>query len=204
MLIRVGTLADLQEVFERFQEDFPRFEQLDRGHVELLMAKGRYHLLLAKHRVFDLTIGYAFVFEPATVPMLWLDYMAIDARFQSAGYGTLLFNKIVEFRMDVLGVLLEVEKADSGDPDVRRNQERRLNFYSRLGASALDVNYLLPTPNGGVAMYLLFRPSPGVHMLPHDQIKVTISEAYDYIHGDIADRDAQLKSFIHTIQDAHV
>ncbi len=76
-----GQLSDLVQVFQRFEKDFPSAERMERTHLKLLLSKARHHLLLARHRVFDDLIGYAFVYEPETPAMIWLDYMAIDERF---------------------------------------------------------------------------------------------------------------------------
>lgn len=201
--VRPGSIDDLDKIFARFERDFPSQERIDRAHLELLMSKGRYHLLLAQHRVFEITIGYAFLYEPEDPSIIWLDYMAIDERFQSAGYGTLLFNKLAEHRPGSLGVFLEVEKVESADPQERRDQERRIEFYHRLGAKRVDVDYLYPGATGGTPMNLYIRPAPGVHILPHDQLKRAVGAAYDYIHGDVADREVQLQKFLPQIVDTH-
>lgn len=199
--VRTGSIADLDTIFNRFERDFPSKERIDRAHLELLMSQGRYHLLLAEHRVFEMTIGYAFLYEPDDPAVIWLDYMAIDERFQSAGYGTLLFNKLAEHRAGSIGVFLEVEKVGSADPEERRDQERRIEFYHRLGAQRVAVDYLYPGPAGGTPMHLYIRPAPGVHMIPHDPIKRAVGSAYEYIHGDVADRDVQLQQFLPQIAD---
>lgn len=56
---------------------------------------------------------YILVFyEFDNIIALWLDYMAIDIKFQNAGYGTLPFNKIAESKQEgILGIFLEVEIA---------------------------------------------------------------------------------------------
>jgi len=110
-----GTMADLGEVYKRFEQDFPPGERMDRSQLELLMSKKRYRLLLAKHRVFQTVIGYAFLYEPESPKVIWLDYMAIEDKFKNAGYGTLLFNRLAQHRgADNLGVFIEVEPAQSG------------------------------------------------------------------------------------------
>lgn len=195
-----GSISDLKEIYERFRRDFAVSELKDYSHLEMLMLKKKYKLLLARHRVFNDTIGYAFVFEAPNA--LWLDYMAIDSRFQNAGYGTLLFNKIAEFKQNgKLGIFLEVEIPREEDPALREEQERRIRFYERLGAKRLRLDYRLPAADGGFPMYLYFRPAPGVHFLPDEQIKETIAGVFEYIHSDVSQRDLILKGFLSTIQD---
>lgn len=197
-----GTLADLDEVYPRLVRDFPPAERLERSRVEFLMSKRRYRLILARHRLFDHVLGYAFIFEPESPQVTWLDYMGIESRFQNSGYGTLMFNKIAQMRQpDNLGVFLEVEPINSEDPRAREDQERRIRFYERLGAKRLDVPYQLPTTTDSLPMHLMFRPSSGVHLLPKEVIREAIASAFEYIHSDAPHRDALYKGFIHAIRD---
>lgn len=200
--LAVGSVRELAQIYKRMEADFPPAERKERAHIELLMSKGRYRLLLAKHRVFNVVIGYAFVYEPESPKLLWLDYMAIDHKFQSAGYGTLLFNKIAQLRPgNHLGVMFEVEPATSPDARVLQDQQRRIAFYRRMGAKVIDVDYHLPTETGSQPMHLFFQPSPGVHLLPKDQIQQAIAAAVGYIHGDLAHGDAVMKDYLHAIYD---
>ncbi len=197
-----GSVEDLNAVYAKMEHDFPSNERLSRDHLEILMAKGQYHLLIAKHRLFDVMIGYAFVYEPDQPKIIWLDYMAIDVTFQNAGYGTLLFNKLAEHRLNNnIGVFLEVEIPDSIDPSIKENQVKRIAFYERLSAIRLNNDYELPTPSGSQPMHLFFRPSPGVHQLPKDIIQETIASTFEYIHGDKIHRDQVFMNFVKSIQD---
>lgn len=202
--IQEGSLNDLKEIYARFKNDFAADELKDYAHLEMLMVKKKYKLLLAKHKVFNEIIGYAFIYEMDNLKMLWLDYMAIDMRFQNAGYGTLLFNKIADYRKEgILGIILEVEIPDDKDELRKEEQLRRIQFYERLGARKLKFEYQLPTNHGGFPMYLYFRPSPNVRLLPKEQIKETIVSAYDFIHTDIPQREAVLKTFLGNVQDEY-
>jgi GNAT superfamily N-acetyltransferase len=203
MAVVEGQPADLDPVFQRFEKDFPSAERMERSHLEWLLSQGSYRMLLAQHRGFDALIGYAFVYEPETPAMIWLDYMAIDERFQNAGYGTFLFHTLALRRPDGWGVFVEVEIADSPDPTTRRDQERRIAFYQRLGAHILPVPYRLPTEAGSLPMHLVFWPAPRLHILRQDQIKSAVATAYADIHSDIPHRDRVLKSFASTIHDAY-
>lgn len=199
-----GSIDDLKDVYARFEKDFAADERKDYTHLEMLMLKKKYKLLLAKHKVYKEIIGYAFIYEIDDQKVLWLDYMAIDIKFQNAGYGTLLFNKIVELKQEgILGMFLEVEIPSDEDEACKDEQFRRIKFYERLGAKKLALDYLLPTNSGGFPMYLYFKPSPSVKLLPKQQIKDTISSAYEYIHSDINRTDDVLNTVLDTIVDEH-
>lgn len=191
-----GNTEDLRSIYKRFETDFPTNEQKTLEHLEMLMLKKKYRLLLAKHKVFDMIIGYAFVYEISNLNMMWLDYMAIDKKFQNAGYGTLLFNKIIETKQELnMGMFLEID-IPGKDSDPQGFLAKRLRFYERLGAKVLNTPYKLPTADGGYPMYLLFRPAPSLKMLPKESIKEAIVSAFHYIHSDVANKDEVAKTFL--------
>lgn len=199
-----GSINDLNDVYARFEKDFATDERIDYEHLKMLIDKKKYKLLLAKHKVFNEIIGYAFIYEIDSQKVLWLDYMAIEAKFKNAGYGTLLFNKIAELKFNgIIGMFMEVEIPDAKDEACREEQTRRITFYERLGAKRLNFEYQLPTNNGGLPMYLYFRPSPNLKLLPKEQIKGTITSAFDYIHSDVDQKDIILKTFLDTVPDEY-
>jgi GNAT superfamily N-acetyltransferase len=196
-----GAHHDLKSVYDRFEQDFALDERKEYKHLEALMSKKKYKLLLAKHKVFNEIIGYAFIYE-TDKKILWLDYMAIDNKFQNAGYGTLLFNKIAELKKEgILGVFLEVEIPNHQDKACREDQIKRIKFYERLGAKQLDVKYQLPTNKGGFPMNLYFRPAPNAKLLPKELIKDTITSIFNDIHTDVNDTTSILESFIDSVHD---
>lgn len=202
--ITSGTIEDFNEIYPRFKNDFASDESKEAAHMEMLMKNGKYKLLLARHKVFNDIVGYAFVYEIEKLRILWLDYMAIDPRFQNAGYGTLLYNKISELnRNGNIGMFLEVEIPDSVNEAYRDEQQRRIMFYERLGAKRLNVDYKLPTQKGGFPMYLYFSPDPSVKILPKEQIKESIESAFGYIHSDIDKKEDVLNSVLNSVSDEY-
>ncbi len=198
-----GAIDDLKEVYARLKKDFASDERKDKNHIEMLMVKKKYKLLLAKHKIFNEIIGYAFIYEIENLKVLWLDYMSIDIKFQNAGYGTLLFNKIADLKKDgILGIFFEVE-IPSPDSPCYNDQIRRIQFYERLGAHKLDFEYIFPSDNGGLPMYLYFKPVSNGKLLPKEIIKESISSAYDYIHSDVIQRDNFLKTFLFNVPDTY-
>jgi len=203
IIIIEGNTKSLNEIYEKFQVDFPADERKTYEHLHMLMAGGEYRLLLAKHRVFEIVIGYAFVYDNSALNVLWLDYMAIDKKFQNAGYGTLLFNRISELKTEGnIGIFLEVEIPSEEDTHIS-DSIRRIRFYERLGAKQLSFEYVLPTVGGGFPMYLYFRPSPNLKMLPKENIRKTISSVFRCIHSDVENREAVLDRFNEDIKDEH-
>ncbi len=198
-----GELEDLQRLYKNFERDFPVNERKELKHLESLMLKKQYKLVLAKHKVFEEIVGYALVYKVEKNKVIWLDYMAIEEKYQDSGYGTLLFNKIIESETKgITGVFMEVEIPDENSACFNE-QKKRIQFYERLGAKKLEINYLLPTKNGGVPLFLYFKPAPNLSFLPKEQIKETIYSVFNYIHTDILERDIIFKKFINEIKDTH-
>jgi len=201
MEILEGNLSDLKNVYRRLLTDFAANELKDYGHLESLLRKEKYKLLFAKAK--EEIVGYALIYEIEHLPALWLDYMAIDKRFQNAGFGSCFFNKIIQSKQDgLIGMFIEVEIPEE-DEGTRGQQIRRINFYERLGARRLSIPYKLPTIDGGFPMYLYFRPSSNIHRLPKEQIQAAIAEVFDYIHSDIVDRDDIFGEFSTFIEDEY-
>ncbi len=202
--IAEGSTRDMQELYQRFMKDFQPSELKPLEHLEMLMEKEKYRLLLAKHKVFDEIVGYALVLELEDQKALWLDYMAVDPKFRDSGYGTLLFNRIAESRQEgIVGVYMEIEPPDAEDEALRAEQQRRVKFYERLGAKKLGVDYRMPTQAGGFPLMLYFRPSANIRMLPAAQISEAIGTVYNTIHTDVPGREALFRSFEGGIQDEY-
>ncbi|MEH7504347.1 GNAT family N-acetyltransferase [Neobacillus drentensis] len=200
--ISEGNISELQDVYQRLLTDFPSNELKDYQHFESLLVKKKYKLLLAKLK--GKIVGYALIYEFDHMPAIWLDYLAINKKFRNAGYGTLLFNKILQSKQDgIIGLFSEVEIPEADEGHTREQQIRRINFYERLGARRLNIPYKLPTNDGGFPMYLYFRPSSNVHLFPKKQIQAAIAEVFEYIHSDVKDRNTILEGFLALIDDEH-
>ncbi|HEX2925463.1 MAG TPA: GNAT family N-acetyltransferase [Ruminiclostridium sp.] len=186
--LKEGKIDELKYIYGKLQKDFAPDELKKLTHLELLMSENKYRLLLAQDKTINKTVGYAFVYEITEPKTLWLDYMVIESKFQSAGYGSVLYEKIAGFYPGILGVFSEVEIPDPTDVTYT-NQLRRIRFYERLGAKRLSFDYRLPTYDGGLPMYLYFRASAPVNHLTGQEIKEAVNSAFEYIHSDIRHRE---------------
>lgn len=220
-----GTIDDLQTVYPSYEREFPAQERKELTYLEALMEDKRYKLMLVRHKGIHQIIGYAMIYVTKNLQGWWLDYIAIDHPYQGLGYGTWFFNRIVNRQQDggaesdcqpeelskskemspmqdsrIQGMFLEVEIPDESDP-LYENQVRRVEFYERLGAKRVEDKYILPTPEGGMAMYLYYKPIIHMSRLSKTRIQATIEEVYEYIHKDIPNRHQMLHSFIHGIED---
>lgn len=204
LAVRKGTVADLDTIYARLMRDFPAGELKDRAQFERLLAGGHYTLYLARHIALQTDIGYAFVYEPASPKIAWLDYIAIEPAYRSAGFGAALFQQLCGMLTESLGVMLEVEPATSDDPATSAVQRRRIAFYERMGARPLDVDYLFPSKAGPLPMLLFFRPVAKIKTLPKEQITTIITAVYEHIHADVATRQEALQAVIDAVRDQHL
>lgn len=187
--LKEGNIDELKGIYSKLQKDFAPDELKSLMHLELLMTQNKYKLILARDRLLNELVGYAFVYEISDPKTLWLDYMVIENRFQGLGYGSLLYEKIAELYSDILGIFSEVEIPDDKDEQYYNQQLRRIKFYERLGARKLPFEYCLPTYDDGLPMYLYFRLSGPAKHITGQQIKNAVGSAFDYIHSDIKHRD---------------
>ncbi|MED4226481.1 GNAT family N-acetyltransferase [Neobacillus cucumis] len=196
-----GGIDDLTFIYQHFINDFAIDELKNYEQLELLITRKNYKLLLVKDRTSKEIVGYAFIYELEHLNAIWLDYMAIINKFRNRSYGTLLFDKITHYKENGLGVFIEVEIPEEGHN--KEIQLRRINFYERLGAKCLPIDYEFPTKNGGFPMYLYFKPASNNQQLTKNLIQKAVIEVFENIHTDVIKRDHILRHFISTVQDEH-
>ncbi len=200
-----GGIDDLTLVYRNFQRDFPENERKTLKHLEDLMLRNQYKLVLAKHKGFDEIVGYALIYKANKNKALWLDYIAIEEKYRNQGYGTMLFNKIIELENeDIMGIFIEVEIPDKKDKECYLDQMKRVQFYERLGAKNLEFNYLLPTNQGGTPLNLYFKPLTKLTILPKEQVKEIILSVFRYIHNDVREREDIFEKFSKEIKDFYL
>ncbi len=198
-----GDTNDLKDLYTRFERDFPQSERKELEHLEMLMNTGKYKLVLIKHRGFNEVLGYALLYVSEKTNQLWLDYIAIEENYQGFSYGTLLFNKIIDLESEsTMGVFMEIENPDKNDVDYS-NQVKRIRFYERLGVKKLNLNYILPTKEGGFPIGLHYKATGNHKMLPEEIIRETINDASNFIHSDIESRGSIFESFASSIKDEY-
>ncbi|WBW95551.1 GNAT family N-acetyltransferase [Oceanirhabdus sp. W0125-5] len=198
-----GSIDDLNIIYERYEKDFPADERKDRKQLESLMGGYKYKLLIAKDFILKEILGYAFIYENENSRVIWIDYIAIYPKFQSKGYGTLFFNKIIERRNNVKGIMVEVEEANHVNKKIREKQKRRIDFYKRIGAHRLNIDYYLPIKDGSIPLDLYFIPKEGVKYLSKEVLRNQIYSVFQFIHGDIEHRSVVFSKITESIDDEY-
>jgi len=192
---RKGNRGDLGIIYDSYKNCFPENERKSRSHLEMLIASGRYQLLIATNHNTQTLAGFAFIFVPENLPVIWLDYICIEPYLRSLGLGTLFLRKIIEFEgkgKDLL--LLELESPDRSDAV----KERRIKFYEQAGALCLPFKYIYPTVNGAADM-LLYAINISNKKIYPEIIKDSIKAAFDFIHSDVDNRFEILAEILNNI-----
>ncbi len=173
--------TEFSAVLADMQEQFPLNELKHRETFERLLKGGDYQLLIARDG--EKKIGYLFVYRDRPSNTLWLDYFAVFARYHSKGYGSKLLPLLKTHYPRALGCFLEVEKPQ---PQLL-NTVRRVDFYRRLGAKRLDLDYYFPHAAGALAMHLYFLPfsKEGVPPFSARKILRVIKRVFGTLHADI-------------------
>lgn len=180
-MIVIGNKVDLEALYPVYESLFPEEERKSLDALSLLMCQEGYQLLLFKNDETMERVGFAFVYHMKEIKLLWLDFIAIEPKHQSGGYGSRFFEGILKaVGKGCYGMFMEVEKPIGND----LNQTRRLKYYERLGALYINVDYRLPTSIGGLPMYLMYKPlCPGA--LTSDLTIKAIERVYNNIHHDV-------------------
>lgn len=181
---RLGKIADLILIYPSYASEFPVDERKTIEQLEMLLNKGDYQLVIAENISPSdeiVRIGFAFVLKPRSFDFLWLDYLVIEKNFQSKGYGTQFFEYLIQCYSNIKGMYIEVEIPDGTDV----NKTRRVNYYEKLGAIKLPINYHLPIEKGSMAMRLYIKSvNDDVTNINLEDVLKDIKVAQRIIHGD--------------------
>lgn len=184
-----GDVKALEQIYHLYCNAFPEEERKSFEHLKALISRGKYRLILMHdqtegHSEGKIIVGFALLYVSDVKDFGWLDYIVIDPKNQSKGYGS----KLLIYLKETFKVLLfEVEIPDGIDP----NRERRIKYYENLNAIRLNWEYYLPTPMGGLKMFLYALGENESY--PVEGVKAIMDEALHYIHTDLTHLDEIIK-----------
>jgi len=186
--IKEGSANDLENIYELMLRMFAKEELKTLAKLKDLLSKKKYVLYVMRNPMLkdeESIIGYGFVYLVPEYKSVWLDYMGINPIYQDFGYGTLLFNNIASTAGEGnQNIFLELE-IPKNKQDVSAVETRRITFYERQGVTLLDIDYTLPTPDGGLPMYIGFKPANNVQLLSEEMLRGVISEVFNNVHDDL-------------------
>lgn len=181
------------ELYKTLQAQFPPEEMKSYETFEKILKNPKYKVfsICENNQVY----GYFTYFEFDDNTIL-IDYFVINKEYHSKGIGSLTFNQMKEL-YQYNGCFLEVEKYNPKN----QNTLRRINFYKKLGAIKLDINYIYPNQNQGLPMDLYFMPfKPSSNIPSKEAVFINIKNLFRNIHFDVNNlEDILLKIENHNI-----
>jgi ribosomal protein S18 acetylase RimI-like enzyme len=181
--------SEFKESLKLYESSFPPNETRPVGKVvEMLKNDENYHLYISldHNEVVGISLMYAF----RSLSIGLLDYLAVDPDYRGSGIGKKLFKFTLEkFKSNTangVGILIEVQRENVVDVREKNLRERRIWFYTRIGAKIMDgVNYILPPIHDGSSseeMYLMIRPLGELHWLSKESVLRYIQAIYSTIY----------------------
>ena len=115
--------------------------------IRMLEFDPNYYLLVAREDYF--IVGFTLVYAFNELDLAILDFMAIDKTYRNRGVGCNLFrytiNTSKRLVTNSIGLIFEVERESTIEHNKHGLRHRRVLFYKRHGAKALDnVHCMLP------------------------------------------------------------
>lgn len=171
-----------RELYTSLTSQFPQDEMKSFDTFEKILQNPKYKVFSICEN--NLVYGYFTYYEFEDNTIL-VDYFVIKKEYHSKGIGSFTFNELKKLsKYD--GCYLEVEKYNSNEI----NTLRRINFYKKLGAIKLDINYIYPNKNLGLPMDLYFMPFKSFANIPQKEtILINIKNLFKNIHFDIENTD---------------
>lgn len=142
MRLRELTAEELAQVYDRdLREAFPPQELKPLHAMEKMRERGAYAPLCAVDDGGEM-LGYAFLWKHQGGGYVLLDYLCVPARLRNGGIGAKILQAVLDYYPAGI-VLLAESEAPVGDPERDRMILRRLDFYVRSGASALNYECVI-------------------------------------------------------------
>lgn len=174
--------ANFCAVYEDMQKQFPYIELKAKETFLTLRRQTQYHIWLVKDTTADKprTVGYMLVWLDTLNRVTWLEYIAVLQPYHNRGLGGQMLCLLKDKYPGCKGCFLELEKPFVQD----KNAQRRVSFYTRRGAFALDILYFCPQPTKpSLEMDLYFLPfRPGIRRLPDHAVLGAVRQAYRTLH----------------------
>lgn len=181
IMLKIAENSDYKRIYEDLESQFPKEELKSKEKFLALSGEEAYEVRLALSG--GVEVGYLTTVFDKKSCTLWLDYFAIYKEFHSKGYGSAILKSLIA-QSDSNGCFLELEKPDDAAP----NTTRRIEFYKRLGAFRLDVDYLFPHSEGVLPMELYYLPIKSTQSPSKKDIFSAIENTFEVIHDDIPHR----------------
>ena len=193
MYLSKANKADFGAVYEDMQKQFPYVELKAKETFLTLCRRTDYHIWLAKEKAGTRArnVGYMLVWLDTRNRMAWLEYIAVLQPYHGKGLGSQMLKLLAAKYPACKGCFLELEKTTPADEKARR----RIAFYTRKGAFALNLRYFCPQPHKpSVEMDLYFLPfTRRLRTLPTHAVLGAVRQAYRTLHARMPQAQKMLR-----------
>ncbi len=188
---------DFKEAIKIYEESFPSNERQSKDTIKKRIKGNLYRMFIGRSK--DKVVFMALLYPLKNTDFVLLDYMVTDEDFRNKGMGT-------DFIKNILGkitpnyLILEVENPNYGNN--KRQRERRINFYKRLGAKEMkNIRYILPPLSGNIPteMILMILPNYSEGKMDGLIVKKLIIQLYKELYNR-NENDDLLNSFVNDIK----
>ena len=137
--LRMESATALAMIYPFYERDFPVYERKSLELLQWMLQQCDYQLLTVRRPEDEAMAAYLMGYAVGEGGFFWLDYYAVLPSFRNQGIGAWAIRRLFDV-LSVRGLFLEVEYPESEDPEVFRQQRRRIGFYERLGAVPLRIS----------------------------------------------------------------
>ena len=172
------TNIDIGTLYSELEKQFPKCEMKPKEIFAQIIQNPSYKVYFITND-YNNKCGY-FTFLELEDNTILIDYFAINKEYHSQGIGTKTFNEMKKY-FSYNGCYLEVEQKSKQDI----NTIRRANFYEKLGAKLIDIQYTYPNNDGGLPMDLYFMPFSKDYFPDRKNTLKNIKTVFEKLHFDI-------------------
>ncbi len=177
------TSKNIDDIYLSYQNDFPLCEQKKYLKLVEMLETNKYKLYEYNQ---DGIKAYLLGYKEDHI--LWMDYLAVLKEFRGQKIGTKFLESMLEYDID--GILFEVEISDGIKGSESYNREQ---FYFKLGAIKLNINYELPTADGSLRMNLFLLKK---NKISDKRLANITRNAISFIHSDFKHTQEVLDKYI--------
>jgi GNAT superfamily N-acetyltransferase len=171
----------LRKIQDIYDVSFPRWERKPFWYISDAMHHRHYNVFVVIRE--DEIVAFALLIPLPASRAMYIEYLAVTQALRGQGIGSLLFRSIFDFfeNTDTSAIIWEVDPPEqSGD-----NNDRRIQFYERLGAHLIDQSKHYGMPNyykgsGMLSLRMMWKPLRGDHIQPTKSELITfITDIYE-------------------------
>lgn len=177
----------LKQIQAIYDVSFPRKERKPFWYVSDGVQHGHYIVFVITHKSASEIVAFALLIPLPASQAMYIEYLAVAPPLRGQGIGSLLFRSLFAFfeSTNISAVVWEVDPPErAGD-----NNQRRIQFYERLGAYLIEQSKHYGMPNyfkgsGMLSLRMMWKPFRSNHIQPtKSELIAFITDIYEIEYG---------------------